>query len=71
MKLHSEVDIPRLHKFFLGRVKRIVDNNYPDFTLVVKMIFNGKKANSSFQAWSFVKCDKQCPKAVYIEVHSY
>ena len=69
MKLHPEVDILRLYKLFLVRVKRKVDN--PDFTLVVKMIFNSEKANSSFQERSFVKCDEQYLKAVYIEVCSY
>ena len=69
VKLHPKVDIPRLYKFFLGRVKQRVDDL--DFALVVKIIFNGKKANSSFQAWSFVKYAEQRPKVVYIEVHSY
>ena len=69
VKLHPKADILRSHKFFLVRVKRKVDDL--DFALVVKMIFNGKKANSSFQAWSFVKYNKQRPNAVYIEVHSY
>ena len=42
-----------------------------DFTLVVKVIFSSAKANTSVQAWSFVKCSEQCPKAVHIEVRDY
>ena len=56
VKLHPKVEIPRLHKFLLVRVKQKVANL--DFTLVVKEIFNGKCSNSSFQAQSFVKCNK-------------
>ena len=48
VKLYPKVYIPRLHEFFLGRVKRKVDDL--DFTLVIKIIFNSEKANSSFQA---------------------
>jgi len=42
-----------------------------DFALVVKVIFSGAKANTSVQAWSFVKRSKQRPKAVYIKVRAY
>ena len=69
VKLHPDVDIFRLHKFFLVRVKRTVKD--PDFALVVKVIFSSAKVNTPIQAWSFVKCSKQRSKAVHIEVRAY
>ena len=42
-----------------------------DFALVVKAIFSSTKANTSVQAWSFVKHSEQCPKVVHIEVRAY
>ena len=66
--MHPKVDIIRLHKFFLVRVKKKVEN--PDFALVVKVIFNGERLNS-IQVQSFVKHADQYPKVVHIEVWAY
>ena len=69
LELHPEVDIPRWHKYFLVRVKGKVDDL--DFDLVVKVIFNGERDNSSVKERSFVKRYEQLPKAVHLEVRSY
>ena len=45
VKLNPEIDIQRLKKF-LVRVKHAVKD--PEFALVVKDIFSGANANSSF-----------------------
>ena len=65
IKLDLEIDIKTMQQFFREEVKKIVKFK-PEFTLVVKFIFDSKKAQKITK--SFMNKNDSRPKRVHVEV---
>ena len=52
IKLHPEIDVKTMQQFFINEIKCIVKFK-PEFTLVVKFIFDREKAQKTM--YSFIK----------------